>query len=510
MKKLIYLLILVVTQCSPVSTSMKPNDMQELMDYTENHFKLQKTMQRIEKGEIDSYKLQIIWLILQNTPEYYIHNLNGVSGNKVFIHEDGHIEAVYDKNGKLVQDGINAGSYNYFDRRKHPLKHFSFDTHQWIMWGNSRKDTTSKQERIFGYVSDLEVGLRKALESKDNLKNIQKDNWDRNGQLQALAIFILVQERAKTNSLFSLFEKDTSFITDKDICNVLIDLELGFNNIYIYALADGLTIDGSTQSAFETSLSQMASSLGKDKSLQLMEACMKITMSIDYGELKSREEARQKSSEAMRKKLNGKSFEQIIAMAKELPDDPQLLKEMEDFKYMGTSSEYQHDADIERLKHLKYWGGIIEEFKEKNGHYPLQNNSPTQNYVYITSPRHQQYPHGEPPYEHTKTDITKFKEVLENGLGRKIDLPFDPQLVPVNKPNFYIYMIQGDRYFFNVHLHDGEGFGRKLGPYYYKAEISNVAIPQRNIFTFKELLSSEAFKIRINDSYIFRKPPKNP
>ena len=202
------------------------------MAQTENQFKLQKTIQRIEKGEIASYKLQIIWLILQNTPEYYIHNLNGMIGNQVYIHEDGHSEAVFDKNGKPVKDGINDASYNYFDRRKDPLKHFSFDTHPWIMWGNSKKDTTSKKERIFGYVSDLEAGLRKALDSKDHLKNIQKDNWDRNGQLQALSIFILVQEATKTTSLFSLFEKDISSITDQDIFDVLKNLEIGFNKVY--------------------------------------------------------------------------------------------------------------------------------------------------------------------------------------------------------------------------------------------------------------------------------------
>ena len=232
MKKFVYFLILIVVFCSPVSASMKSKDMQKIMAQTENQFELQKTIQRIEKGEIDSYKLQTIWLILQNTPEHFIHNLNGVSGNKVFIHADGRSEAVYDKNGKLVQDGINDGSYNYFDRQKHPLKHFSFDTHPWIVWGNSRNDTTSKKERIFGYVSDLELGLRKALESKDNLKDIQKDNWDRNGQLQALSIFILALEATENTSFFSLFEKETSSITDQEIFDVLKKIEIGFNKIY--------------------------------------------------------------------------------------------------------------------------------------------------------------------------------------------------------------------------------------------------------------------------------------
>jgi len=88
---------------------------------------------RINNGEIDKTKLSIIYLILKHTGENYSHNLNGVTGNKVYSHEDGHKEAVYDSSGKLVQDGINDGSYNYFDFRKKPLKHFSFDSSPWLL-----------------------------------------------------------------------------------------------------------------------------------------------------------------------------------------------------------------------------------------------------------------------------------------------------------------------------------------------------------------------------------------
>ena len=236
---------------------------------------------------------------------------------------------------------------------------------------------------------------------------------------------------------------------------------------------------------------------------------MKIANSLDLGELKSQEEARQKGMAAMSKMLNGKSFDQVVTMAGELPDDPKLLKAFKEMESMGTTSEYQHDADIVRLKHLKYLGALIEEFKEANGHYPLQSVSPNQNYVHIASHRQLEHVPAGPPHEHTKTDIEKFTEILETGLRRKIDLPFDPQLVPVNKPNFYMYMIQGNRYFLAVHVHDGEGIGNKLGPHYYKAEISNIAIPERNVFTYDELLVNQAFLMRINENFM-RGAPKNP
>jgi len=202
------------------------------MSDAEYRLDLQNTIQRIEKGEIESRRLQIIYLILQNTPEHHIHNLNGVTGNKVFVHIDGHSEAVFDKDGKLVKDGVNDGSYNYFDGTRHPLKHFAFDIHPWIIWGNSSKDKTSKEERIYGYVCDLEIGIRKALDAKESLKEIKKENWDKDGQLQALAIFILIQKEARTTSLFSLFERDISSITDQNIFDALKNLAIGFNKVY--------------------------------------------------------------------------------------------------------------------------------------------------------------------------------------------------------------------------------------------------------------------------------------
>jgi hypothetical protein len=72
-------------------------------------------------------------------------------------------------------------------------------------------------------------------------------------------------------------------------------------------------------------------------------------------------------------------------------------------------------------------------------------------------------------------------------------LPFDPQRIAVNKPNFYVYMIVGDTYFLAVHTHEAFPFARRIGKYYCKVEISNRAIPERMIWKYDKLLSSEAF-----------------
>lgn len=46
---------------------------------------------------------------------------------------------------------------------------------------------------------------------------------------------------------------------------------------------------------------------------------------------------------------------------------------------------YQKDADVIRLRHLKYLGGIVEEYKMKTGKYPLQGETKSQNYVFIVN-----------------------------------------------------------------------------------------------------------------------------
>lgn len=275
------------------------------------------------------------------------------------------------------------------------------------------------------------------------------------------------------------------------------------------ASAKALVVDASSPQALERSLQRMSVSISKEDGARLMKAFMLITSSIDIGKAVSADEARAEGMRILKEKIDGKTFKEIVAMTKNMPEDPRIQKAVDDFNKIGTSTDFQHDADIVRLKHLKYLGGIIEEYRDKTGEYPLVDNSVIQNYVFIASSQQQKYVQGGPSFEHKKTDMESFKKILEKGLGRKIALPFDPQLVAVNKPNFYIYMAHEKRYFLGVHLFDGEVIGRKLGPYYYKVEISNIAIPAQKVFSYDGLMKDREFSRRIKAKYIM-KPPKNP
>lgn len=160
---------------------------------------------------------------------------------------------------------------------------------------------------------------------------------------------------------------------------------------------------------------------------------------------------------------------------------------------------YQHDADIFRLRHLKYFGELIEEYHQKTGKYPLQGDAKTQHYVLVAAPHQQEYAQGTPP-QFKVTGVEAFRSVLKEGLGRDIDFKFDPQKVPVSAPNFYIYMIEGESYFFAVHLYNERSFTNPLGKHYHKLEITNEEPNRRGLWNLEDLLKDKDFQAAFNET----------
>jgi len=190
---------------------------------------LEPYIRSIQLGEIPQKDLVHLYTILENTSEHYIHNMNGAKNNTVYISKDGHTEGVYDESGDLVKDGINDGSYNYYHPRKEPLNHYYLDIHPWIILGNTPQDTTNKSERVFSYLSDLEGGLKKALDL--NLRN--EINYSRDfdkGQVYVLAFFLRIIEKSNNSKILELFKKDK--VTDTDLVDSLVRLEQGFYRVY--------------------------------------------------------------------------------------------------------------------------------------------------------------------------------------------------------------------------------------------------------------------------------------
>jgi hypothetical protein len=160
--------------------------------------------------------------------------------------------------------------------------------------------------------------------------------------------------------------------------------------------------------------------------------------------------------------------------------------------------DYQHDADIFRLRHLKYLGELIEEYHRKTGIYPLQGDSETPHYVLLAAPHQKKYAQGTPA-SFKVTEVDAFRARLKEGLGRDIEFKFDPQKVPVGAPNFYIYMIEDHSFFFAVHLYNGRSFANPLDKHYHKLEITNEEPSRRGLWKLDDLLKDPDFQAAVNE-----------
>lgn len=166
-----------------------------------------------------------------------------------------------------------------------------------------------------------------------------------------------------------------------------------------------------------------------------------------------------------------------------------------DFFKSGTSDELQHDFDIVRLQDVATLSGYIEEYKRITGRFPFEGEVQYPHYVHVATKEQEKYAEGGPPYQHKRTSAKEFVVELQSKLGSEIEVPFDLQRVPVNKPNFYIYMVVGEVYFLAVHLHYGYSFAKKIGDTYYKVEVTNNPNANRKgTWLRKELLENKAYQ----------------
>lgn len=148
---------------------------------------------------------------LSHTSETSIHQMRGATGNQVFLHKDGHIEAVYDDKGKLVQDGINDGSYNYAHPIKEPLKHFNRDILPWILWGSSEKDPTTVEERLDAYSRSLGGGLGAAQAASRNSFGAGKIEQT---EIRVVEFFLRVIDEGQVPEVFKIL-KDPTYKPEK-------------------------------------------------------------------------------------------------------------------------------------------------------------------------------------------------------------------------------------------------------------------------------------------------------
>lgn len=160
----------------------------------------------------------------------------------------------------------------------------------------------------------------------------------------------------------------------------------------------------------------------------------------------------------------------------------------------GTSSSFQSDADIIRLKHLEYYGNLLLEYNAKTGTYPFIGEIDVPAYVHIASPHQKDDIQGGPPFEHRTADFKYLVEEFESVLGRDIEEYYDPQYEPNSKPNFYIYMVDKESYYLAIHTHEAFPFSNPIAKGYNKVEITNNPVGSSHLKDPKVLFASSDFR----------------
>jgi len=197
--------------------------------------------------------------------------------------------------------------------------------------------------------------------------------------------------------------------------------------------------------------------------------------------------------------------------------------ETEDAEY-----QFQHDADIARLEHLVYWTGLIEEYYDKNGQYPLEGRFNGENFVFVQVVNSEQYQYFDKNSENyietfgvavnvDEVVVKEFVKELEDGLGRGIDEYYDIQLAPSRDLIGYRYFVDDSGYLFYVTCI--EMCGDRIAYGAYDSEIATLFVgddyvtPTVNIgagesfleilkvFERGELLNNDLFKDAITSEY---------
>ena len=123
--------------------------------------------------EIPKENISIINYILKFVYENNIHKMRNEDDNVVYTKKTGE-EAVFNKNGDLVTNDWNRGSFNY-GKYEQPINKFLLDIWPWLVWGNTKNDPTTFDERFYYYCMDLNPGIQKYifLEDKSLLEKIE-------------------------------------------------------------------------------------------------------------------------------------------------------------------------------------------------------------------------------------------------------------------------------------------------------------------------------------------------
>ncbi|MBL4781299.1 MAG: hypothetical protein JKX92_03565 [Porticoccaceae bacterium] len=169
-----------------------------------------------------------IYTILENTQEFSIHQMDGATENKTFLHKDGHREAVFDKDGNAVEGCPNKATYNYYHPFQTPLGHFTADILPWLLMGSCRYDSSTLDQRVDAYVLDFRAGFERNLNNGNGFYLPEKFRFKKFGQSEAVSFFL----KALDESGYDIENFSPKNINSKDEQERFFKaIELGFKKL---------------------------------------------------------------------------------------------------------------------------------------------------------------------------------------------------------------------------------------------------------------------------------------
>ncbi|OVE75143.1 hypothetical protein BVX97_05505 [bacterium E08(2017)] len=177
----------------------------------------------------------------------------------------------------------------------------------------------------------------------------------------------------------------------------------------------------------------------------------------------------------------------------------------------AMDEEYQKQADEQRIKHFYEIADLVEEYKDKVGHYPLATqkemlknadgafDDDDSKKIYemnpevecLITPREIPERIKNRPGTFLRVSYDKMNSELSKGLGREVTLPYDPQEKPVYKPNFYVYVFRGGDYYLSVHLYDEYKHAQKVSDHFYKLQVTSVVDQKHGIVNYRQMRDKE-------------------
>ncbi len=151
-------------------------------------------------------------------------------------------------------------------------------------------------------------------------------------------------------------------------------------------------------------------------------------------------------------------FSTLFAMLMTKPANAGFVDEFIDA--LGLDRNFHEDADVIRLENLMYWSGLIEEYYEINGVYPLSEvleEDKSAGIVRIATQNQRQFYYRDSPNYRGKLDFNQkiiFQNIhvislirfLRRDLDHEILEKYDVQKAPVHAPVWLHYFVFPDGY----------------------------------------------------------------